>query len=180
VGRARYPLSQVQDSYKKGIGDAIIQLRSLKETLEEKLQDFNVDNWVEEKANCFWRDIHPKIVSIAKSRYESAHYADAVESAFKEINICVKRIVKKKTAKELDGASLMKTAFSPNNPIIALDDLSTESGRNVQQGYMEIFAGVMIGIRNPKAHDNIHITENRARHFLYLASLLMYKIDERV
>ncbi len=74
----------------------------------------------------------------------------------------------------------MKTAFSPNKPIIVFDDLSTETGKNIQQGYMEIFAGAMTGIRNPKAHDNIHITENRAKHFIYLASLLMNKIDERI
>jgi uncharacterized protein (TIGR02391 family) len=117
---------------------------------------------------------------VAKSRFDSGHFADAVESALKEINASVKDIVKRKTGNELDGAPLMYAAFSPKNPIIVLDDLSTESGRNMQRGYMEIFAGAMIGIRNPKAHDNIHITENRAKHFLYLSSLLMQKIDERI
>ncbi len=43
---------------------------------------------------------------------------------------------------------------------------------------MEIFAGTITGIRNPKAHDNIVIDEKRAIHLLYLASLLMYKLDE--
>ena len=85
-----------------------------------------------------------------------------------------------KTANELDGASLMHTAFSPNNPIIVLDDLSTDSGQNIQKGYMEIFAGAMIGIRNPKAHENMDIEEIPAKHRIYLASLLMTKIDERI
>ena len=43
---------------------------------------------------------------------------------------------------------------------------------------MEIFAGAMTGIRNPKAHSNIVLDENRAIHLLHLASLLMYKLDE--
>ena len=44
---------------------------------------------------------------------------------------------------------------------------------------MEIFAGAMTGIRNPKAHSNIiDIDEKRAIHLIYLASLLMYKLDE--
>jgi len=175
-----YHLSQVQEAYKKGIEKAIIKLRSLRDTLEEKYEDIGREVEVATSPSDFWNDIHPKITSIAKSRFESIHYADAVESAFKEINSCIKDIVKRKTGNELDGAPLMYEAFSPKNPIIVLDDLSTESGRNVQQGYMEIFAGAMIGIRNPKAHDNIHITENRARHFIYLASLLMHKIEERV
>jgi hypothetical protein len=44
----------------------------------------------------------------------------------------VKDLVNRKTGKDLDGANLMKTAFSPSGPFISLDDLSTESGRNVQ------------------------------------------------
>lgn len=128
----------------------------------------------------FWSDIHPKIISIVKSRFESRHYADAVESAFKEINSYVKEIVKRKSGKEMDGASLMKHAFSQNSPVIVLGDLSTDSGKNMQIGYMEIFAGSMTGIRNPKAHGNLDITKIRAIHFIYLASLLMSKIDERI
>ncbi|MBI5642543.1 MAG: hypothetical protein HY954_03600 [Deltaproteobacteria bacterium] len=37
----------------------------------------------------------------------------------------------------------------------------------------------MTGIRNPKAHNNIDIDENRAVHFIFLASLLMDKLDAR-
>lgn len=179
-GDREYSPLSIQEGYKKGIASAIVKLKSLKETLEEKRHDFTGYNDKNITPNCFWDDIHIKIKSVAKTRFESTHYSDAVEAALKEVNSCVKDIVKRKTGKELDGAQLMHTAFSPVNPIIVLDDLSTESGKNIQQGYMEIFAGAMIGIRNPKAHDNIHITENRAIHFLYLSSLLMQKIDERI
>jgi uncharacterized protein (TIGR02391 family) len=117
---------------------------------------------------------------VAKSRYESLHYADAVEAAFKEVNNCVKEIVRSKISRELDGASLMRVAFSPSDPLIVLDDLSTESGKDVQEGYMVIFAGAMIGIRNHKAHYNLDVKERRAKHLIYLASLLMHKIDERI
>jgi len=42
-----------------------------------------------------------------------------------------------------------------------------------------IARGAMTGIRNPKAHENITIDSRRAIHFLFLASLLMFKIDEK-
>lgn len=155
-------------------------MSSLKETPEEKIKDIDENAGGQNLPNDFWSDIHPKIIAVDKTRFESSHYADAVESALKEINSCIKDIVRRKTGNELDGAPLMYTAFSPKNPIIVLDDLSTDSGRNIQQGYMEIFAGAMTGIRNPKAHDNINITEIRAKHFMYLASLLMHKIDEGI
>lgn len=124
----------------------------------------------------FWTIIHPEVTKVAKSRFESGHFADSVEAAFKEINSIIKDIVKNKTGNELDGADLMNTAFSPKNPLIVLDDLSTESGKNIQLGYMQIFAGSMTGIRNPKAHSNIQISDKEAIHFLHLASILMYKI----
>ena len=66
----------------------------------------------------------------------------------------------------------MNLAFSLQAPLIELDDLSTTSGKSVQTGYMQIFAGAMTGVRNPKAHANITITPERAIHFLFLASLL--------
>lgn len=125
----------------------------------------------------FWSLIHPEIIKVTKTRFESSHYADCAEAAFKHINSVVKQLVKTAIGKELDGASLMKTAFSVNSPVIEIDAITTETGRNIQQGYMEIFAGSMTGIRNPKAHQNITIGKERAIHFVFLASLLMDTID---
>ena len=82
--------------------------------------------------------------------------------------------------KELDGASLMIQVFSVGSPILQFEDISTESGRNVQLGYIKIFEGSIIAIRNPKAHANITITKDNALRKLLLASDLMYKIDEAV
>jgi len=126
----------------------------------------------------FWPLIHPIIAKVARERFDHGQFADAVESSFKQINKRVKDYVKAKIGKELDGASLMYHAFSPENPIIVLDDLKTVSGQDIQKGYMQIFAGSMTGVRNPKAHENIIIDEVRAIHFLFLASLLMFKLDE--
>jgi len=170
----------LQRKFAEGIPQTLTILDGLVARLEEKKEDLARSIARKAPPHVFWDEIHPKVVSVAKTRYETSHYADAVESALKEVNSAVKDIVRRKTTHELDGANLMRTAFSLNNPIIVLDDLSTETGRNIQQGYMEIFAGAMIGIRNPKAHDNLNITEIRAKHFIYLASLLMHKVDERI
>lgn len=131
------------------------------------------------KFDTFWGLLHPKIVEISKNRFEAEHFADSVEAAFKEINKIVKTIVKQRTNDEFDGSDLMNRAFSPQHPIIVLDDLSTQSGQDAQKGYMQLFSGSMTGIRNPKTHDNVTIDCPKAVHFLFLASLLMFKIDER-
>lgn len=131
-------------------------------------------------SSSIWDNIHPQIISVAKGRFDNGHYADAVEAAFKEINTRVKKIYKDRTSVERDGAKLMQAAFSVQNPIIKLGDTSTETGANIQQGYMEMFVGAMIGIRNPQAHNNLQISKDRAIRKLHFASMLMYKIDDEL
>ncbi len=125
-----------------------------------------------------WKLIHPSVVTAAKPRFDSGQYAAAAEAALKAVNARVKRLWLATGQAEKDGKTLMLAAFSPSAPAIRLDDLSTESGRSVQEGYMHLFAGAIQGIRNPKAHDNVTITPERAWHFLVVASLLMSKLDE--
>jgi uncharacterized protein (TIGR02391 family) len=125
----------------------------------------------------FWTLVHPEIKNLSETRYNSGNYADSVEAAFKHINSRVKSLHKSKTKNELDGSTLMKKAFSVTNPTLVIQDLDTDSGKSMQIGYMEILSGSMTGIRNPKAHDNIIITNVEAQRFLIMASLLMYKVD---
>ena len=117
-----------------------------------------------------WNYVHPKILKVAKERFGSGFFADSVESSFKEINNIIKKIVKKEIGTELDGAQVAERALSLQNPLIELADLSTESGINIQKGYLKIFSGAMTGIRNPKAHENLIISENNANHLLFFAS----------
>ena len=126
----------------------------------------------------FWANIHSDIKEVSKALFNDGHHAEAVLSAFKEVNFRIKNMVQNKIGEELDGKRLMFSAFNLNDPIIKLSDCLTETDKNIQEGYMHIFAGSIQGIRNPKAHENIKIDEKRAVQFLYLASLLMYKIDE--
>lgn len=162
--------------YLEGLENARLIIESFIEEIKQYWENEDTDLRLVQET--FWNLLHPRVVEIARRRLESKHYADAVEAVLKDINSKVKKIVLDKTGKEYDGSDLMNRAFSIKEPILILDDLGTESGRNIQVGYMQIFAGAMTGIRNPKAHDNIEIDEGRAVHFLFLASLLMHKFDE--
>lgn len=126
----------------------------------------------------FWKLFDERIVNVVKQRFDNKQYADSVEAAFKELNSVIKTIVRQKTNQEYDGSSLMDKAFSLKNPIIFLGDLSTESGKNIQLGFAQIFAGSMTVIRNPKAHGNIIIDKEMAIHYLFLANLLMSKVPK--
>ena len=89
----------------------------------------------------FWEFVHPRICALARPRFEAGFFGDAVEASFKEVNDFVKRIVRDADGRELDGASLMNTAFSPQSPIVRLTQLATETDRNIQLVYMQIMAG---------------------------------------
>lgn len=128
----------------------------------------------------FWEFVHPRICAIARPRFEAGFFGDAVEASFKELNDAIKQIVRDTDGRDLDGASLMTTAFSPQNPIIRLTSLTTQTEKDIQQGYMQIMAGSMIGIRNPKAHNNLNPDSTKAMHLICLASLLMHEVDERI
>ncbi len=127
-----------------------------------------------------WDTIHPQIISVSKSRFDDGYYADAVEAAFKEINIRIKKIFKERKGEEKDGVKLMQSTFSVQNPVIKIGDISTETGRDIQQGYLEMFSGAIRGIRNPKAHNNQVISKADAVRKLHFASMLMYKIDNEI
>ena len=126
--------------------------------------------------------IHPRIAKVSKKLYLDGSYANAACDAFIEINDRVKRLFQiiKPGEKVPDGDAAMKTVFSANAPLVEFCDRSTDSGANTQKGFMEMLAGAMSALRNPKAHANITIDREDAMRRLIFASMLMYKIDEAV
>jgi len=147
--------------------------------LEHMISNFP-EEIIDEELIFFWKSMDKNIIAVSKKLFNGGHYADSVFAAFKEVNNRVKHITKNITGRELDGKNLMLTTFSINKPVIILDDnLSSQIGKDIQEGYMHIFAGSIQGIRNPKAHDNLKIDKKKAVQFLSLASLLMDKLNER-
>ena len=129
-----------------------------------------------------WGLIHPEIRRVSEKLYLDGSYANAACDAFIEINGRVKKLFRKLRPDEKvpDGDAAMKTVFSTNTPLIEFCDRSTESGFNIQKGFMEMLAGAMSALRNPKAHANIVIKRDDAMRYLIFASMLMYKIDDAV
>jgi len=121
-------------------------------------------------------NIHPEIKKVSEKLFSDTHYAPSILEAFKRINNLVKI---KSGRSDLDGKSLMLTVFSLNNPILKFNDLVSQSDKDEQEGFMHLFAGAMLGIRNPKAHENIVQKDKyKALEYLVFASLLCRRLDE--
>lgn len=118
---------------------------------------------------------HPRLITSSKSLFETGHYSQAIFEAFKAVN----NFVKEKTGLTLDGKALMSKVFDENAPIIKINELLTKSDKDEQEGFKFLFMGAMVGVRNPKAHDEVIQTDPyRTLEYLSLASLLMKRIEE--
>ena len=150
----------------------------IKDALERLLQKEYEYTRLHVTGESWERYIHPEICRVAEPRMMAGQYADAVESAFKELNNAVKNKVRAKLRREEDGQPLMQQAFSPKNPILMVEaSLDTQTNKDAQAGYMMMFSGAMSAIRNPKAHENMTISKDDAVRKLAFASMLMYKLD---
>lgn len=130
-----------------------------------------------------WSYIHPLIQKSSKKLYEDGHFANAAEDAFIEINDRTKKLfsIVKPNDPVPDGEAAMTTVFSANSPLIEFCDGRTTTGQNKQKGFMQILAGAMSALRNPKAHSNTEVlSAEEAYRRLATASMLMYAIDDAV
>lgn len=142
-----------------------------RDVLKETKKDFYVND-----NNKF--NLHPMIAKVALKKLEDGHYADAVESSFKEINSRLKKLYMKYGHAEKDGKDLMAVIFKEDSPFLkVVENINTLSEKSEQEGYKFLFMGSMLAIRNPKAHANEKISEEEAFERLILASLLMKKVD---
>ena len=117
-----------------------------------------------------------KLRAVSRRLFADGHYARAVEEAFKYLNNSVKE---RSGLTERDGADLMRAAFSANSPVLKMNRFTSESERSEQRGYMEVYAGTMTGIRNPRAHDHeLDDQPEVALEMLVLANHLVRKLDD--
>jgi len=118
---------------------------------------------------------HPRLIEVSEYLFKTGNYASAILEAFKAVD----NFVKAKTGLSLNGQALMSKVFDEKAPIIRLNDLLTQSDFNEQEGFKFLFKGTTIGIRNPKAHDNVVQNDPyRTLEYLGLASLLMKRVQE--
>ena len=113
----------------------------------------------------------PDLRQVCRRPFADGYYSYSVELAYRCLNNAVKG---KSGLTEADGVNLMRNAFSANNPVLRLNGLRTTTEKDEQRGYMELYAGAMAGIRNPRAHElNFVDPPDVALELLVIANHLM-------
>jgi len=124
---------------------------------------------------------HPRIFDASEIHYMNKQYRSAVLDSFIELENIIKEksnYPKDKNGKELIGVKLMREVFNLKKPLLKWNSLETQTEIDEYEGYSHIFAGSILGIRNPKAHRRFDQTASRALNLLALANLLAEIVDQ--
>jgi uncharacterized protein (TIGR02391 family) len=121
------------------------------------------------------RNIHPCLPSVVVRLFDDGYYAQATFEAFKYVDKEVSRL----SGENESGSKLMGRVFSDDRPIIRLTPCMTTSEKDEQKGYMHLFTGSVMGIRNPRGHEHsVSDSPDQCLDHLALASVLLRRLEE--
>ena len=126
------------------------------------------------------RGVHPDVLAYCRAELLEKNYFHAVFEATKSIAAKVRNL----SGLDGDGADLIQRAFSWSKdslPVLAINDLTTETERGEQRGFVSLLVGLFGTVRNPLAHNpkiEWPMSEKDALDILTLTSLLHRKLDK--
>ena len=169
------PFDKVVEGYRRGIEQAVSNLRTIIDLFTEKLGDLGETPEGRAARTFGDLDLHPEIARACSKLFHDGHYANAVEDACKVLDSLVKM---RSGRGDLSGTDLMLTVFSQKAPILKFNELQTETHKSEQMGMMYLYAGAMLALRNPRAHELVEDHPERALEYLGLLSLLAKSLDQ--
>lgn len=167
--------AEIIEGTERGRKQIIGTLNGLIGRLKEKCEELGSDSAPTPRAFLNYLNLHPRIADVAADLFQDGYHWEAVFAAAKSL---VNYVKERSGQYQLDGAPLMRTVFSRNNPFLAFNDLADQTDTDEQEGIMHLFEGVVLGIRNPGGHSFPEGPEQRAVEYLSLISLLAYRVQE--
>ena len=136
-------------------------------------------NIIPEYPMLHWRHLNGKVKDRIQQYYISKQYGLAADQGTKIY--C--EIIRELTGCDLDGRKLTDRIFPGNSPAIKVSNLSTDTGKSMQEGQHFLSSGVMAAFRNPASHmpaDKLvpdQFSELDCLNILGLISYLLERID---
>ena len=173
--RSNMTPGEVFRGVERGRGPVIGILKGLIGRLEEKKADL-AGGAAPGPSTYFDRlNLHPRIREVSRDLFLDGHPWDAEFAAAKAL---VNYVKERSNRHDLDGAPLMTTVFSKNDPILAFNELVDRTDADEQEGMMHLFVGAVLAFRNPGGHDFPEGPEQRAIEYISFLSLLAYRLQE--
>ena len=130
-----------------------------------------------------WRHLHENLRERIRAYYQHGQYGEAASQG---VQIYCE-IIRNLTGQKTDGTDLVNGVFGGKPfaklPNIQLNDLSTDSKTNIQEGQGHLSRGVVTGFRNPISHGPIDanvpavFSELDCLNILSLVSYLITRLD---
>ena len=121
------------------------------------------------------RNIHEKVSAVAIDLFDNGHYSQATFEAFKYVD----KAIQYRAGSSESGFKLMMSALGGASPAVAITPNITVSDQDEQKGYQFLFAGSVLGIRNPRGHEyGLKDSVDQCLDHLSLASLLIRRLEE--
>jgi uncharacterized protein (TIGR02391 family) len=131
------------------------------------------------RADLTSRGVHPDVSRFCRAELVADNYFHAVLEATKSIADKLRT----RTGLTDDGATLVDRALTAKPPMLAINDLSTESHRSEQSGFANLVKGTFGMFRNTTAHEARILwamDKADAEDLLSLASLIHRRLDAGV
>lgn len=125
------------------------------------------------------RGVHRDVLSFCREELLADNYFHAVLEAVKS----VAEKIRQRTGLTDDGAGLVDHAFAGSPPMLAINDLQTESEKSEQKGFANLVKGTFGMFRNTTAHAakvNWKMSKEDAEDLFSLVSLIHRRIDAAV
>lgn len=147
---------------------------------------------IPEYAQYHWRRLHQTVKESSYEDYKKEDFYRAVEESLKRYQTNVQM----KAGVDDDGQKLMLSVFGKDKAILSVSsqykksdgsEFSQSTKENIEEGQKFMSAGMMSGVRNPIAHEEIRelkrsglFTENDCLDMLSLLSHLFRRLDDAV
>lgn len=163
------------------------------EMVDEKQSELvsSLHSLIPEYAKYHWRHIHESVRDASFNDYQNADYYRSVVESIKRYE----SNVQSKSGRTDDGQTLMNNAFGTGHPLLVAENYKkTDGGEfsdptkdNIEEGQKFLSAGLMRGVRNPLAHEEITqlketglFSEDDCLDVLSLLSHLFRRLDNAV
>ncbi|MBS6274775.1 MAG: TIGR02391 family protein [Actinomycetaceae bacterium] len=120
------------------------------------------------------QNLHPRVIEAAGALFADGHFDTAISEAFKSLEIRVRGLI----GSQQSGVKLVGEAFGGDKPKLNISRLNGQSGKDEQEGFLALFRGAMLAVRNPHAHEApAEVDAQEALEYLGFASLLHRRLD---
>lgn len=168
------PLHEVRQGLIEGIAEQMANFQSIIDVLKENLEDGPETPASKARRAFADLDLHADVARECSKLFEDGHYAQAVETACKVLDVLVQL---RSMRTDASGTALMRLVFSPKTPILKFNDQQNDSEKSEQEGMMHLYEGAMMALRNPRAHGITQDHPERAVEYLSFVSMLAKALD---